>query len=313
MNMILTFRLLVAALVLTGCARSQSVFIRSSIDSSLYDHIRELDADRYEIKITSGGGLSYPAIKLGVYLLDKKVHLKVQDYCLSACAEFLLPAADEIRFVDNPVVGFHWSPLMTYHQYVRVGAELSACTFPTGDQLTLLNARHLNTEFWRETEKRLKLKHFETIMNGERCPMKIREFENRFWLPTSDQLRNIWGLKFTGSVCADDFVRCMDKVNRIWARGTRIVIGDRVYVSAGRKRRMKRECQKVKQSVKDFKDKYEKDLSEKTLEKIMPRLQAYRDSVCAPSRNPSDIMRPQGDIVIPEEIIKRPSKPDTIP
>jgi len=63
------------------------------------------------------------------------------------------------------------------------------------------------------------------------CPSINYEFENRMWYPTSDQIMNLYGLEFSGNVCADN-PKCF-KRKIAWREflGGRIVIGDDVYVS----------------------------------------------------------------------------------
>ena len=123
---------------------------------------------------------------------------------------------------------------MDYEQISeRFKYDVSNCFSSLKQQTDTLSKKKLNYKFWRDVEKRLKLIKFQ-ITDSSRCPGKIREFQNHMWLPTSTQLRELWGLQFDGSVCSDDYNRCTKRVDRRWRNGTRIVIGDEVYVSKGR-------------------------------------------------------------------------------
>jgi len=210
------------------------LYISSRVNDSLANHIKSIEAESFTLTIRSSGGDTDEASNLGIFLTKKNLSVEVHDFCHSACAEFILPAANKVVFLDNPLVGFHWNPMMDYYQYLNSETDISSCTFNSlENQKALLINRNLNLQFWRETEKRLKLTQFKLIDVGEDCPWKIRKFKNQFWLPTSEQLKSLWGLKFDGALCADDFERCKTKVDDHWSKGKRIVIGDEVYVSKG--------------------------------------------------------------------------------
>jgi len=218
--------------VLLGCHDTQSIYVSSRIDQSLTNYITSIDEKTIIITIQSSGGDTRDAARLGAYLLTKNLSIDVHDYCHSACAEFILPAADTITFTNKPLVGFHWSPIMDYHQYVRAGADMSICHFDSlADQRKLIKTRKLNAEFWKQTETHLNLTKYKLVGKGEACPWKIREFKNKMWLPTSQQLRELWDLKFEGAVCADNFEECKTKIDGNWTKGSRIVVGDVVYIS----------------------------------------------------------------------------------
>ena len=121
---------------------------------------------------------------------------------------------------------------MDYHQYVEAGADMSHCHFDLTTQKKLIEKRKLNAGFWKEIEIRLKLTKFQLVdKTGESCPWKVREFDNQMWFPTSQQLRKLWGLRFNGAVCADDFEECTKKIDKYWAKGDRVIVGDDVYVA----------------------------------------------------------------------------------
>ncbi len=123
---------------------------------------------------------------------------------------------------------------MDYNQYLKSKVNISSCAFDSlADQKKLLKSRDLSIDFWKQVESRLKLTQFKLVDAGEACPWKVRKFENLFWLPTSQQLKNLWGLKFEGQLCADDFDECKIKINSHWSKGKRIVVGDEIYISKG--------------------------------------------------------------------------------
>lgn len=227
----------VIIIVLFSCTKSVSFRLEGRLD---YNALRALTHENLKqdetIIVSSSGGEVLSALKIAEILQDRNISIIVPSVCISACVEFLLPAVNKITFSNSPIIGIHWGPIMDFYQYKRVLEEPELCNFPTFDfQQDLFAKRGLNIDFWKQTEQRLHLLRFRLDKSSlDKCPWKIRKFENYMWLPTSKQLRELWGLKFSGSVCADDFTKCSRQVDSRWQAGTRIVIGDAVYVSEGK-------------------------------------------------------------------------------
>ncbi|MEI6897715.1 MAG: hypothetical protein V5786_09575 [Psychromonas sp.] len=59
--------------------------------------------------IKSRGGDPYAGMMMGRFIRDKKMRLRVRGYCLSACANYLFPAATVKYIENNAIVGFHQS------------------------------------------------------------------------------------------------------------------------------------------------------------------------------------------------------------
>ncbi len=273
-----------AVLILLACSNEppvQNLYLRSRIDQDLLDYIQKLDAQKYDITIRSGGGETQAGLKLGHYLQTKHLTLRVRSLCLSACAEFLLPAAKKVIFQDRPMVGFHWSPLMNYHQYLEKDINMEYCQFSHKEQESLLKNAGLNPDFWREVEKRLKLTKMSFVYKGKKCPWKIRTFENRFWLPDSNQLRNLWGLEFEGEVCADDPETCTAKIDKFWPAGTHIVIGNTGYVSKKPMADQKKRCRLQKETTKNLQERYKDQLSKPGLDKLLTIAKKREQDICA--------------------------------
>lgn len=200
------------------------------IDSKLVELIDQAPKS-FRLEINSGGGFVKDASQAAVIMADRQTSIIVRGRCLSACSEFILPAADAITFVDDPIVGFHWSPLMDRGQYASRLGSIKDCKFPAASiQEELFKLEGLNKRFWLEVEERLVLRKFRFVEVGNACPNKVRVFENKTWLPSSEQLKDLLGLEFTGSLCADDYNKCAKKVDRIWEKGDKIVIGDRGHI-----------------------------------------------------------------------------------
>ncbi len=221
---------------LLSCLSDPSIEISGRIDESVNQKLQSLNSNHARIVVSSGGGLPDSALSMARQIEDAENDLVILGVCNSACAEYLLPAANSLIFQDNPIIGFHWNAMMIESLYKRHGRkDLEYCTHQDSKELYNLHVRsQVTPKFWQETFSRLGHSHFSLDYKVDECPWKKMAFENHLWLPTSEQLRNLWGLKFSGSVCADNFNVCKEKIDVRWAKGTRIVVGDEVYISKGR-------------------------------------------------------------------------------
>ena len=99
----------------------------------------------------------------------------------------------------------------------------------------IYNRKNLKLDFWKHSLNQLNLEAYQVDYKQGQCPWHSKKFKNHMWLPTSKQLRELWGLKFKGSICADNFEECKKKIDHRWKEGLHIVVGDEVYTSKGRK------------------------------------------------------------------------------
>lgn len=218
--------------LLVSCQKSSKYLIVGDTSAALYDAANQFNFRDQMVSISSEGGEIKYGILLAKKISNENISLEVFYVCLSACAEFLLPAANKIKFIEEPMVGFHWGPILSHNEQLRAGADLSGCDTSDFDyQENLFKEKELSTNFWLEVEDRLVLKSYELGSKG--CYSKKRKFENDFWFPTSQQLKNLLGLDFEGKVCADNVETCKIKVNNVTRKGIRIMIGDTLHISEG--------------------------------------------------------------------------------
>ncbi len=221
-----------------------SYYLAGPLRERVKNSVLSLEDGYKELIFISPGGLPSDALEIANEIIDKKYKIIISQLCLSACAEYILPAAKSIEFrypapKENvptphaPLIGFHWNAMMIEH-LMRENAEygLEHCTFSDSKNLNALQLNAgVNNEFWKEVLVKLGRSDFTVDYRANECPWKIMEFENDFWFPTSKQLRKMYKLKFKGSVCADDYESCTQAIDSLWPKGHRFVIGDRVYVS----------------------------------------------------------------------------------
>lgn len=228
------YHYVIALSVVSACQSQQTIDMHGQINQDFLDNLYNQNTQNAVLHISSGGGnikLAYLASK---NLIENKNEVKIEGHCLSACSEYLLAAANEIQFLNYPLVGYHWNTFMNIKQIQTYGGDISRCDLTSVEQQhEIYSYKDLNLDFWKETEKRLNLTYFEVVTNPQACPSKKRIFENHMWFPTSKQLKELLGLKFEGNVCADSPKICQRRIDRRWKSGTRVVLGDTVYVSRG--------------------------------------------------------------------------------
>ena len=79
--------------------------------------------------INSGGGNSNAAIEIGRQLRSHGISVVVQNWCLSACAQFVLPSANEVTLMPESLVGLHH----TGHALHMALTELEGLEHPAGE------------------------------------------------------------------------------------------------------------------------------------------------------------------------------------
>ncbi len=194
--------------------------------------IRQLISSGKPVTLYSTGGLTSYALKVAQIIHDQKIEIIIDKECTSACSELILPAAHRVTFKNFPLIGFHTNILADEHYIKDLAVKnVEKCNWNRSRKTEAqYRWNEINSEFWKEQVKRMKPK-VKIDYDFHPCPSVSYEFENRMWYPTSDQIRNLYGLDFSGTVCADDPKCFKRKIARREFLGGRIVIGDDVYVS----------------------------------------------------------------------------------
>lgn len=208
------------------------------LEEPSYNEITQLilsaNKDNTPLVFNSKGGMTGFSLRIAKLLNLYQVSIKITRECTSGCAEILLPAAHSIYFENRPIIGYHGN-ILSYRYYVDNFAvrDTNKCGWRYAEETeTLLEEKSLNQFFWKEQMKRL---NPDVTFNYQKfaCPEMVDNFENYMWLPTSKQLKELYGLKFSGEVCADQLKSCSKRIDERWPKGKRIVVGDTVYISKG--------------------------------------------------------------------------------
>lgn len=196
----------------------------------------EYDADQNTYYVRSPGGHSTLFLERATEIEKRRADIVVEDTCISACAEYYLPAAQNIHFVNAPIIGMHGNPhilrLIKKDFHPRKNGN---CLTTSSDNIQKLQERNgVPNSFNLHQISVLEVTNvkLDTVIRG--CQTKKVEFKNHMWVPNSDQLRSVMNIDFTGQVCADDIEECQKRIDLRWEVGTRIVLVDNVYISKGR-------------------------------------------------------------------------------
>ena len=199
-----------------------------SISDAFITQLQNREASVNNIIVVSFGGKPSAGIKIAREIIDGRLSVSIAEACISACAEYILPAAKSITLIDEPLIGYHWNPLILGH-LLRENAtkDLEYCTGIRDEELLkLLIDTGVKTDAWKHTLTRLKLVKYEVEYKDNACPWSVKKFENKLWFPTTEQLKTIFGLEVSGKLCADNPECYKKKIPHYFREGGSFIVGD---------------------------------------------------------------------------------------
>lgn len=217
--------------------KNNSHLLTGEIANNFLNNLFSIQKKEAKLLIDSNGGYSKQALLAGklIYLNKHSVHIGTK--CLSGCAEFLLTPAQKVTFHNYPIIGFHWNvPIIGDLYESKYGSKKGS--YCLNEHRRKVMDFQLKTGFKEEFYTELKNKIQLEITNREynqnnNCYSPNIMAKNSFWLPNSQQLSTFIDFNFSGKVCSDEPVLCKQKIDQRWKQGTRIIIGDELYVSKG--------------------------------------------------------------------------------
>jgi len=194
-----------------------------NIDDAFVRFLEKLPTDA-TVQISSRGGFSDDAIAAAEIIERRRLHLSVGEVGASACVDYLFPVAKSVTFLPTSIVAMHGNSILTYEMFNERGfGRFSICSYVDAYKLRSIWQRHgVREDAWRETVQRLGIAGVRKTYNGQ-CGQIV--FERDFWVPTSDQLREMYGNRIIGQVCADDPVCVRTRIAYRWP-DTPLVVGD---------------------------------------------------------------------------------------
>jgi len=81
--------------------------LTSEANAKVFDLYEKSTNKPGTLNITSTGGDIQVGMELGEWLVEKKLHVKVEDYCMSSCANYIFPAGVNKYIGSKALVAFH--------------------------------------------------------------------------------------------------------------------------------------------------------------------------------------------------------------
>ena len=161
-------------------------------------------ADR--VYVNSQGGDGFAALEIADRMIALDSSLVVSGVCMSACAEFLIPAAKKVYALDHPIIAVHGNPLLFEKMFQERGTvQPESCSALARGLEGIYRLRGRKTELAFAQEQALVVVSFESQFNAEKgCFDPVWYFYNSNWMPTSSEYRNQMGLEIDGALCSDD-------------------------------------------------------------------------------------------------------------
>jgi hypothetical protein len=211
------------------CVGAAPLSIAGPINRLMVAAFEQAPPESYVI-ITSAGGDADSAFAIARLERKKNIRVIVRDICLSACAEFILPSAKYVYFEGSPIVGFHGGDLI----FAAKAAELGTFDHCTRKRLretaVVYRKRRLNKDFFLKVAAKIIIEDYK-LPTRHQCDASMRS-RYLFWAPSSIQLKNGWGLRFTGTVCSDS-AECISKVpQKLFRRGLLLMDDTSVDIGA---------------------------------------------------------------------------------
>lgn len=231
---------LICAVALTGACSAETAgsmpdgdgVVQGRVDEAFTDRVFDMMLEGKDLIFQSQGGESLRSILVAERLADYPNGIRLQDYCLSACASYLMAARIDIAAESDLLLGFHGDLIMHRDVFTSLNADTSMghCYQRGADrQAALYAASGLSTGFSQEMARRLEVVGAHLVEREDwPCPEVVYEFENDWWFPTSQQIEDLLHKPLSEPLCADDLA-CMRRKLRNLRQTGRIVIGDDVY------------------------------------------------------------------------------------
>lgn len=157
-----------------------TISLYGNLEESIDKIIETVDWSAIEkIVIRSSGGLELAAIKLGKVVQRHALTVEVDGYCMSACAQYVLPAAQKVIMRDGSFISFHFS----------VFSAVKRSKIFEGSS-TVQNIAAEVEAYYRSLGQNTLVLDFSVMLTGPHCIVKSGEklsvrSSYDFWVPPS--------------------------------------------------------------------------------------------------------------------------------
>ncbi len=171
--------------------------IDASTPEALANRIRETPETK-TLEINSFGGDATAAMRIAQILENSQLSLRIAGFCMSACANYLLPAAREVILV-NAVIGFHGSPWACFQRSSLIDGVMQ---WGLSNYLTLWRIARQDEEHMSQYPH---LK--EIIVRSQRPDRGANDGKPRDWLLVRPEDLSRYGIRLQASTNSATFDR----------------------------------------------------------------------------------------------------------
>jgi hypothetical protein len=200
--------------LLDGC----NIEVLGEISEAHLYKISNLKCKYLVLNIQSYGGEIGLSMDIAEIISSMNTTIIVNNYCISSCAEVILPSAKNIIFNDKPLIGFLGNSIMLEFLANSIKPPgFENCTFDNARRMREIYKRaKTNSEFWDLQLRYLQLKNLSAAptKQSNQCPKMQMNFIHDLWFPSSISLKDDLKLKFKGKVCADNVENCKIRIQK---------------------------------------------------------------------------------------------------
>lgn len=232
----LLFTIFLAVLAVTSLTPRSSHQLTGEITPEFNSKLQMIE-EMEVVKISSTGGDPDFAEIAANIIQNKNLSLVVHGLCLSSCVEYILPAANSLSLSNYSILGVHQNPAMI-NKFKNSNASYNdkpLCYFEDNleNYAELQASKGIGYQLDNavtETISKLELEEVRLIEKEDCIEVGFR-FKNQLWFPDSTQLRSVFGLNFTGEVCADSFAHCSEILDKVFPPDFQVVISNSEYIT----------------------------------------------------------------------------------
>ena len=204
------------------------------IEAGFAEKVEDALAEPGPVRIQSYGGYAEDALEAARAILPARAAAEIDNVCISACVEVLLPAFHRVSLTNAPMVAAHGNARMRTLLAREQGIDTSSCA---GDYLRglheLLGSR-LNPQNPRIQIDKLGVTGADFDWpEGQRCPSIYLNASADYWALTADDLAAYFGVQVVGETAADTPSVIQDRINCHFPIGDRVRVHDDILISRG--------------------------------------------------------------------------------
>lgn len=184
-----------------------------------------------DLYISSNGGDASAALEFSKLIVKRSKAVHIEDMCISACAEFIIPSASRVYVSKKTLIGYHISDFIVW-SHLPINLRKDYCGSKRYAWLhSAYSMKGLNTNFYQEIDRRLEFKISDAgfIYDGGSCYEVNMTSSKSIWFPNSDQLRDLLNINFSGNICSDDEICWRSRLQHTFPHNAKYVVGNQEF------------------------------------------------------------------------------------